>query len=103
MLGQVQLLLQLSIDRFADQSKTVELFLGLGSSLCGLVDLSWSQEFQRTVLCKKGLQSRIIIGPITKQMLEMMREGVQQFNHWLVVVAIGWREQKTHDHPGQAD
>src|SRR6266581_1496383 len=103
MFGQMQLLLQLGIDGLADQTKTVELFLGIGSALCSLVDLSWCKEFQRTVLCKKGLQSRIIIGSIAKQMLEMMGEGVQQFNHRLIVIAISWSDEKTHDHPGKAD
>src|SRR2546429_6575890 len=38
---------------------------------------------------------------IAKQMLEMMRGGVQQFNSRLIVIAIGWSKQKTHDHPGK--
>src|SRR5437879_1310323 len=88
--GQVQLLLQLGINGLADETKMVELLLGLGSALCDLVDLGRGKQLHRTRLLEKRLQSCIIVGSITKQTFEMLREGVQQFNHRLVVVAIGW-------------
>jgi len=102
MFGQVQLLLQLGIDGLAHETQAIELFLGLLSALCSLIDLSWGKQFQSTVLLQKRLQGGIIVGPISKEMFEMMGEGVQQFNHGLVVVAISWSKQEAHDDPAQA-
>src|SRR5205807_8680336 len=103
MLGEMQLLLQLGIDRFADQTKTIELFLSLLGSLQLLVGLNRSQQLERTVLLKEMLQSRIIVSPIAEQTFEMVRERVQEFDHRLVVVAVSWSQQETHHDSGQAD
>src|SRR6266849_7640860 len=102
-LGQVQLLLQLGIDRFADQAQTVELSLSLLGSFWRLVPFGRSQQFQRAILCKIAPKSRIIVGPIPKQALEVMGKRVQQFHHWLVVVAAGWGEQEAQDDARQTD
>ena len=71
--------------------------------LGGLVDLSRGKQFQRTVLLKKLLQSRIVVGPIAQETFEMLRERVQELNHGLVVVPIGRSKQEAHDYSGEAD
>ncbi len=44
-----------------------------------------------------------MVGPISKQALEMMRKRVQQFHHGLIVIGTGWREQEAHDDSCRAD
>lgn len=100
-LGQVQL--QLCIDRFADQAQAVELSLSRLRTCWWLVHFARSQQFQRAILFKRALKSRIIVGSIPKQPLEVMRKRVQEFHHWLIVVAAGWGEQEAHDDPRQTD
>ena len=59
-LGQVQLFLQLSIDRLADQAQAIELNLSLfGADGC-LGFFARCQQFQRVLLFQVALQSRII-------------------------------------------
>jgi hypothetical protein len=59
-----------------------------------LVGFGRSQQFQRAILFKIALKSRIIVGSISKQPLEVMGKRVQQFHHGLVIVATGWSEQE---------
>src|SRR5882762_8520989 len=66
MFGQVQLLLQLGIDRFADETEAVELFLCLGRTLRLLVDLGWSEQLHRAILLKEALECSVIVGTIPK-------------------------------------
>src|SRR5437588_12260458 len=51
---------------------------------------------------KRGT-SRIIVGAISQQALEMMRKRVQQLHHRLIVRGTSWREQEAHDDSCQAD
>ena len=76
-LGQVQLLLQLGIDRFADQAQAVKLSLSRLRTCWRLVHSGRSQQVQRAILGKIALKSRIIVGPIPKQPLEVMRKLVK--------------------------
>ena len=52
---------------------------------------------------KEALLICVIVGPIAKQPFEVVRERVQEFDHGLVVVAVGWGEKSVHDHSCQAD
>ena len=88
MFGHMPLLLQLGIDRLADETKTVELFLSLLTSVWRLVDLRRGKELQRTIRLKILLQSRIIAGPIAKQTLEIVGERVQEVD--TVSLAKDW-------------
>ncbi len=90
MFGQVQLLLQLRIDRFTDQAQAIELSLRLWGPFRGLVDLAWGKQLQTAILLKKALEGRIIEGSIAKQVREVMRTGVQPFHEDLVVRRTGW-------------
>jgi hypothetical protein len=78
-LGQVQLLLQLGIDRFTDQGQAIELLLSRRRAFWGPVGFGRSQQLQRTILLQIALQSRVIIGPIAKQKLQVMGNRVEQF------------------------
>ena len=69
--GQVQLLLQLRIDRFTDQAEAIELSLSLLGPFRGLVDLGWGEQLQAAILLKKALQGRIIEGSIAKQVYHL--------------------------------
>ena len=51
-LGQVQLLLQLGIDRFADQAQAVKLSLSLLGPFWRLAHFGRSQQFQSAILFK---------------------------------------------------
>src|SRR5436305_2022000 len=83
--GQMQLLLQLCIDRFTDQAEAIELSLSLLGPFGGLVDLGWGEQLQAAILLKKALEGSIIEGSIAKQGREVMRTRVQQFHEDLVV------------------
>src|SRR5437588_6436828 len=102
-LGQVQLLLQLGIDRLADQTQAVELLLSRLRPFWSLVAFGRSQQLHRAILLQIALKSRIIVGSISKQTLEMRGKRVQQFDHRLVVVAAGWGEQEAQDEARQTD
>src|SRR3989440_3474826 len=58
---------------------------------------------QRARLLQIALQSRVIVGSIPKQPLEMMGKRVEQFDHRLVVVAAGRSEQEAHDEATETD
>lgn len=92
--GQVQLLLQLGIDRFTDQTQAVELLLSQRRAFWSLVGFGRGQQLQLTMLPEVTLQSGIIVSPIPKQALQVMGKGVEQFDHRLVVVAAGRSEQE---------
>ncbi len=96
-LGQVQLLLQLGIDRFADQAQAVELLLSRRRPFWSLIAFGRREQVQRARLLQIALKSRVIVGPISQQPLQVMGKGVQQFDHRLVVVAAGRGEQEAHD------
>jgi len=51
MLGQMKRLLQLGIDRFADETETIELFLSLLGPLWRLVGLGGSKQLHRANFC----------------------------------------------------
>ncbi len=103
MLGQVQLLLQLGIDRFANQAQAIELLLRLLGTDGRLVHLGGSKQLHTAILLQEGLEGNIIIGPIPKQPLEVMGKRVEQFDHRLVVIAAGWGKQEAHNGAGQTD
>src|SRR5690349_19840542 len=102
-LGQVQLLLQLSIDGFADQAQAIELLLSRGRAFRDLVGFDRSQQVQGTILIKIALQSRVSVGSSAKQKLQVMGKRVEQFDDWLIIVAAGRSEQETHDEAAETD
>src|SRR5256885_16532534 len=93
----------LGIDRFADQAQAVELSLRRLRTWLRLVHFGRSQQFHRAIVCKIALKSYIIVGPISKQPLEVMGNRVQQFHHGLVVVAVGWGEQEAQEESAPTD
>ena len=64
--GQVQLLLQLRIDRFADEPHPIELLLRLLGTHRLLVELDWSEQLHRAILLQETLQRRVIVGSISR-------------------------------------
>ncbi len=68
MLGQVQLLLQLGIDRFTDQAQLNRLRLIWLGADGRLSFFHRSEEFERALLFQISLKTRVIVGPISKQM-----------------------------------
>src|SRR6185312_6254162 len=101
--GQVQLLLQLGIDRFAAQTQAVELLLSRRRAFWSLVGFGRSQQLQRAVLLQIVLKGGVIVGSISKQPLEVMGKRVEQFDHGLIVVAVRRSEQEAHNEAAQTD
>ena len=62
-----------------------------------------SKHVKRSILLKEALECNVIVGPISEQTVEVVGERVQEFDHGLIVVAIGWSEKSVHDHPCQTD
>ena len=91
--GQVQLLLQLGIHRFADEPQPIELLLRLLGTHGRLVELNRSEQLYRAILLQEVLEGRIIVGSISKQTLEVMCKRVKQFHHGLVIVVTGSAER----------
>jgi hypothetical protein len=102
-LGEMQLLLQLRVDRFAQEPQPIELLLRRLGTHRRLVHLDRSKDGKATILLEKLLQICIIVRAISQQTLEVMRKGVQQFHHGLIVIGTGWGEQEAHDDSRQAD
>src|SRR5258708_6102195 len=92
--GQVQLLLQLGIHRFADEPQPIELLLRLLGTDRLLIELDRGEQLHRAILLQEGLEGRIIVGSVSKQTLEVMRKRVKQFHYCLVIVVTGSREPK---------
>jgi len=65
--GQVQLLLQLRIDRFTDEPQAIELFLSRLGTDGLLVHLGGSKQLQRAILLKEALECSVIVGSVPKQ------------------------------------
>ncbi len=65
--GQVQLLLQLRIDRFADEPQPIELLLRLLGTDGLLVHLDRGEQLHTAILRQEGLQGRIIVGSVSQQ------------------------------------
>ncbi len=97
MFGQVQLLLQLRIDRFADQAQAIELLLSLLGTCGLLVHLGRGKQVHRAILLKIAVEGSVIIGSVSQQALEVVRKRVKQFHHGLVVVAARWSQHIPHD------
>ncbi|GAC1641869.1 MAG: hypothetical protein NVS4B12_04590 [Ktedonobacteraceae bacterium] len=57
----------------------------------------------RAKLLQIALKSYVIVSPIPKQPLEVMRNRVQQFDHWLVVIAARWGQQQAPDETRETD
>jgi len=91
--GQVQLLLQLRIHRFADESQPIELLLSLLGTDGLLIELDRGEQPHRAILLQEGLEGRIIVGSVSKQTLEVMRKRVKQFHDCLVIVVTGSSER----------
>lgn len=53
--GQMQLLLQLRIDRFTDEAQAIELLLRLLGPHRLLVALDWSEQLHRAILLQEAL------------------------------------------------
>ena len=49
------------------------------------------------------MQGSIIVGSVSNQALDVMREGVEQFDDQLVVITVSRGQDKTHEHPSEAD
>ena len=65
--GYMQLLLQLGIHRFADESQPIELLLRLLGTNGLLIDLDRGEQLHRAILLQEGLQCRVIVGSISQQ------------------------------------
>ena len=102
-LGQVQLLLQLGIDRFAQQTEAVKLCLSRLGADGNLSFFDWCEQFQRVLLFQVALQSCIIVGSVPQQVREVMGKRVQQFDDGLIVVAIGWGKKETQNDAAQTN
>lgn len=70
----MQLHLQLRIDRSAHQTKAIELLLSKGREHRRLVHLDRSEYLQMTSLHEELLEIGIIVGSISQDMREMMKE-----------------------------
>ena len=64
--GHVQLLLQLRMDCFTDQTQAVELLLSRRRPFWSLGGFGGSQQVERAMVLEEALQSRIIVSPIPK-------------------------------------
>mgnify|MGYP007135463246 CR=1 FL=1 len=87
--GQVQLLLQLGINRFADEPQPIKLRFRLLGTDGLLVHLHRGEQLHRAILLQEVLEGRVIVGSVSKQTLEVMRKRIEQFHHGLVIVATG--------------
>ena len=65
--GQVQLLLQLRIDRFADEPQPIKLLLSLLGTDGLLVHLHRGEQLHRAILLQEVLEGRVIVGSVSKQ------------------------------------